>query len=161
MRLLTAIALCLCVFAFGCPKEKRALNGARKAVEVAAETVLTVDKAVAVLYSEASAEALAACETRECYDAQLYHWNKTVVAVAMMKLNLLVVEASLDAWEAGSPNGRDNLRDAAACFLESLVRLEASLNVVGADVPALNNGISLGRDLFGLGGVACPAGASA
>lgn len=143
----------------GCPKEKRALDTARKAVEVAAQTVALVDSEVANLFAGASAEALAACETRACYDAKMRRWDKTVLAVVSMKNSLLLVENALDAWEAGSPNGHNNLLGAAACFTDSLLRLQALLADVGAETPALDQGLSFVDNLFGHGGFACPVGA--
>lgn len=140
----------------GCPKEKRALNAARKSVEVAAQTVRLVDKEVATLYAGAADSCLDASLTREIYDACIARWDKTVQGVASMKQSLLLVEVALDAWEAGSPNGRLDLRGAAACFLETLVRLQGLLDGLGANTPALNSGINYGTDLFGLDGVACP-----
>jgi hypothetical protein len=159
MRLAILCSLALVLLA-GCPREKRALNAARKAVEVAAQTVALVDAEHAAMYLEASSAALELCPDRACYDAHMKRWNKTVLAVSSMKQSLLTVEVALDAWEAGSVNGALNLRGAAACFLETLVRLQDLLTDLGADAPSLNHGISYGSDLFGLGGTACPAGAT-
>lgn len=157
MRLAVLAAVAL-VALTGCPKEKRALSAARKSVEVAAQTVALIDREVADLYAPEAAQCLQAHETREGYQECMKRWDKTVLGVASMKQSLLLVEVALDAWEAGSPNGRDSLRDAAACFLESLVRLQTLLDDLGAETPALDSGIDYGRDLFGLHGVACPSG---
>ena len=157
MRLAILAALSLIVLS-GCPREKRALEVSRKSVEVAAQSVALVDAEVASLYETAAAAALEECADRACYDAEVARWNKTVLAVGTMKRSLLTVEVALDAWEAGSPNGRLALRDAAACFLETLFRLQGLLSELDVRSPGLDQGIGYGVDLFGLDGVACPAG---
>lgn len=154
MRIAILCALSLVLLA-GCPKEKRALNAARKAVEIAAQTVDLVDSEVASLYAEAGTTALAACEDRTCYDSAMRRWDKTVRGVVAMKGSLLLVETSLDAWEAGSPNGRANLLSAAACFLEGLLQLQGLLDGLGVNAPALDHGLEYTEGLFGLNSVAC------
>lgn len=160
MSLRTLIACAaLLVLATGCPKEKRALNASRKAVEVAAQTVDLVDSEFSSLYSGAAPLALEQCETRACYDDKMAKWNKGVLAVASMKQSLLAVEVALDAWEAGSPNGRADLGGAAACFLETLIRLQGLLTDLGVKSPGLDRGIGYGIDLFGFdSGIECPGG---
>lgn len=155
--LLIILSLCALTLA-GCPKERRALNGARKAVEVAAQTVDLIDAEVASLYADAATTALAACETRACYDSALRRWNKTVQAVNSMKFSLLSVENALDAWEAGSPNGHNNLLEAVACFAESLASLSALLTELDVHAPSLDRGLGYIDNLFGSGGLACAVG---
>jgi hypothetical protein len=157
VRTLIACAALLLLVA-GCPKEKRALHAARKSVEVAAQTVALVDSEFSSLYAGSAPEALELCETRECYEERMAKWNRGVVAVASMKQSLLVVEVTLDAWEAGSPNGQLDLRGAAACFLETLIRLQVLLSDLGVNSPGLDRGIGYGLDLFGIEGTACPEG---
>ena len=156
LRLLTLSLIALTLV--GCPKEKRALNAARKAVEVAAQTVDLVDAEVADLYGEASATALRECESRMCYDAALFRWNKTILAVNSMHRSLLLIETSLDAWEAGSPNGHNNLLGAAACFADSLATLSLLLDELDVNAPALDHGLDYVDNLFGTSGFACPVG---
>lgn len=158
VTLFAALAVTVLV-ASGCPREKRALNAARKAVEVAAQTVDLVDAEVADLYGEASAAALGACETRACYDAALRRWDKTVLAVNSMHRSLLLIETSLDAWEAGSPNGHNNLLGAAACFADSLATLSLLLDELDVQAPALDHGLDYVDNLFGTTGFLCPVGA--
>jgi hypothetical protein len=149
MRSSIILLLACSMLLMGCPKEKRALNVARKAVEASAMTVDLIDAEASDLYTEAAASALASCETRVCYDSSMRKWNKTVLAVSSMKRSLLIVEGSLDAWEAGSPNGQNNLLNAAGCFLGSMVELHLLLNDVGARAPALEQGLSFVYNLFG------------
>ena len=137
MRFALVTLLACSMFLVGCPKEKRAINAARKAVEVAAQTVDTVDAEHAALYTDAAATCLASHETSTGYRACVSKWDKTVLAVNSMKLSLLMVENSLDAWEAGSPNGFNNLIGAAACFTDSLLNLQGLLREVGAATPYL------------------------
>jgi hypothetical protein len=158
MRVLLALTLVLSVFLVGCPKEKRALNYARKAVEASALTVDLVDSEVADLYAGAATEALAACDDRACYSAAMRKWDKTVLAVNSMKRSLLIVEGSLDAWEAGSPNGQNNLLNAAGCFLGSMVELHIMLNDLGAKAPALDQGLTFVNNIFGAN-LSCNVGA--
>lgn len=159
MRAHLVILLACSMFLVGCPKEKRALNGARKAVEVAAQTVDLVDAEVAVLYTDASDTAIAECDTLACYDSEMRRWSKTVLAVSSMKTSLLLVENALDAWEVGSPNGHNNLLGAAACFAESLVQLHALLTDLDVKAPALDHGLDYIDNIFGSSGFACPIGA--
>jgi len=151
------LAACAVVLA-GCPKEKRALNAARKAVEVAASTVDLVDAEVSTMYTAAATECLESSDDRPAYETCVRRWNKTVLAVVSMKNSLLLVENSLDAWEAGSPNGRNNLLSAVACFSESLLRLQDILSDLGANTPALDQGLDYVDNLFGHSGFACPIG---
>lgn len=157
MKKLLVLALGLLVLS-GCPREKRALDASRKAVEAAAELVHLVDVEVALEYKLVAEATLAECDTSSCYDEKMGKWNKTVFAVAQMKSSLHVVELALDSWEAGSPNGRDNLRSAAACFLDTLTQLQVLLSDVGAKTSTLTHGLSFARDLFDLEGGACPVG---
>ena len=157
---LQIIALALVALALvGCPRETRALNAARKAVEVAAQTVDLVDAEVAALYRVEADAALEACETRTCYRDKLRRWDKTVVAVVAMKHSLLLVEHSLDTWEAGSPNGQNNLLGAAACFAQALVDLQSLLTELDVNAPALDHGLDYIDNLFGSGSFACTIGA--
>jgi hypothetical protein len=156
-KLFLFAALAVAVLVSGCPKEKRALNGARKAVEIAAQTVDLVDAEVASLYTTASDHLFRYCETQVCYDSGMRRWNKTVVAVNSMKFSLLSVENSLDAWEAGSPNGQNNLLGAVACFAESLVNLSALLDELDVKASALDNGLDYINNLFG-SSLACTVG---
>lgn len=158
MKLYLVLLLALSTLLVGCPKEKRALNAARKAVEAAAQTLDLVDAEQANLYTEAAADALAACETRACYDAAMRRWDKTVLAVNSAKLSLLMVENALDAWEAGSPNGYNSLAGAAACFVESLLDLQRLLRDLDAPTPVLDQGLGYLETLFA-SGYACPVGA--
>lgn len=158
MRLLQISALALLVLAAGCPKEKKALNIARKSVEIAAHTVLLVDLEVSLLYEDARTAALAECAERVCYADKMVRWDKTVLAVDSMKLSLLTLDTALDAWEAGSPNGRDNLLGAAACFVETMVNVQSLLAVLGTDVPIINQGLATVSGMFGSSGIACPTG---
>lgn len=151
-------ALALLVLAAGCPKEKRALNIARKSVEISAQTVLLADLEVSFLYTDAAASALDNCTDRACYDGVMRRWDKTVVAVNSMKVSLLSLETALDAWEAGSPNGQDNLLGAAACFVKTMVNVQVLLAELGTDVPSINQGLATVSGLFGEGGIACPVG---
>ena len=159
MRLVLVALLALSVFMVGCPKERRALDVARKAVEATAQTVDLIDAEAAALYTAAAGEALAACDTRPCYASAMRKWNKTVLAVNSMKLSLLVVENALDAWAAGSPNGQNNLLGAAACFFDSMVDLHILLAELDAPAPVLEQGLDYVRNLFGTSGYACPVGA--
>jgi len=158
MRLLQILALSFLVLAAGCPKEKRALNIARKSVEISAQTVQLADLQVSFLYQDAAETCLASWDTRASYDACIAKWDKTVLAVNAMKISLLSLETALDAWEAGSPNGRDNLLGAAACFVETMVNVQSLLAVLGTDVPAINQGLATVSGMFGEGGIACPQG---
>ncbi len=142
----------------GCPREKRALNGARKAVEIAAQTVDLVDSEVAILYTEAAVDAIVDCVDSECYSSKMRRWDKTVLAVVTMKTSLLLVENTLDVWEAGSPNGRNSLLGAAACFIESMVKLQTLLAGLDVKAPALDSGLNYTDELFGTGGIVCPIG---
>ena len=87
-------------------------------------------------------------------------WDKTVAAVVTMKHSLLTVENSLDAWEAGSPNGQNNLLGAAACFADALVNLHALLTELDVNAPSLTHGLDYIDNLFGASGLACPIGAT-
>jgi hypothetical protein len=156
-RLLVILLACS-VFLVGCPKEKRALNAARKAVEVAAQTVALVDTETANLYRDAANVCLEASSTSPEYVACMVKWDKMVLSVGAMKNSLLLVEHSLDAWEAGSPNGENNLLGAAGCFHESLLRLQAILRDLGVDAPHLDFGLTYISGLF-KGGLTCPIGA--
>lgn len=158
MRFLLALALVFSVLLVGCPKEKRALNYARKAVEASAMTVDLVDSEVADLYADAAADALAACDDRACYDAALRKWNKTVLAVNSMKRSLHIVEGALDAWAAGSPSGQANMLNAAGCFLGSMVELHIMLVDLGAKAPALEQGLNFVNNIFGAN-LSCNVGA--
>lgn len=155
MRFALICTLALSVLLVGCPKEKRAQNHARKAVEAAALTVDLVDAEVADLYQDAAASALVACDERPCYDAAMRRWDKTVLAVNSMKRSLLIVEGALDAWQSGSPNGQANLLGSAGCFLGTMVELHVLLVDLGARAPALEQGLSFVDNLFG-GNLACP-----
>ena len=143
----------------GCPKEKRALDTARKAVEITAQTVDLIDSEVSMLYTEAALLVLSNCSESACYELQMRRWNKTVLAVASMRTSILFIETSLDAWEAGSPNGRNSLLGAAACFIESMFELQILLRGLDANAPALDQGLDYVGDLFGTGAVSCPIGA--
>jgi len=156
--LFSVLAACV-IAASGCPRETRALNAARKAVEVAAMTVDLVDAEVATLYRTEADAALVACETRTCYRNKLRRWDKTVAAVVTMKHSLLIVENSLDTWEAGSPNGQNNLLGAAACFAQALAELQALLTELDVRAPALDHGLEYIDNLFGTGSFACTVGA--
>lgn len=161
MKLRITILALMALVLVGCPREKRALEASRKAVEVAAMTVDLVDQQVASLFLEASSAALEACETRTCYRDLMRKWDKAVIAVVGMKSSLHLVETSLDAWEAGSPIGQSSLLGAAACFLDSLSLLQDLLSDLDVSAPALNHGLDYVDALFGLSGTACPQGASA
>jgi hypothetical protein len=156
-RLLVTLLVCS-LFLVGCPKEKRALNAARKAVEVAAQTVDLVDTETANLYRVAATECLEASSTQKEYSACMVKWDKMVPAVGAMKNSLLLVEHALDAWEAGSPNGENNLLGAAGCLHESLLRLQGILRELGVDAPHLDFGLTYIAGLF-KGGLTCPIGA--
>lgn len=158
MKRLVIMALSLLVLT-GCPREKRAMEVSRKAVEVTAQLVQVVDQQVAGDYALAAAAALEACDTSTCYAGKMNKWNKAIQAVASMKTSLLIVEGSLDAWAAGSPNGAQNMRDAAACFLSTLGQLQRLLSDVGARTSTLAHVLAVGQSLFGLTSDACPAGA--
>lgn len=153
------LALCMLTLA-GCPREKRALEASRRAVEVTAQLVAIVDTEVSTGYTAAANDALVDCSTSDCYRGKMAKWDKTVVAVTTMKSSLLLVETSLDAWEAGSPNGKRNLLDAAACFVDTLVHLQSLLADVGARTATLTHAVAYADALFGLDGSTCPAGAT-
>lgn len=157
MRLALIVLLALSTLLAGCPREKRALNAARKAVEAAAQTVDLVDAEHASLYEAAAEACLEASSTRPEYDACIYKWDKTVLAVSSMKLSLLLVENALDTWEAGSPNGHNNLLSAAGCFTESLLRLQDLLRELDAPTPVLDRGLDYISDIF-KGGLVCSNG---
>lgn len=134
MRFLTAfLAIALLVTATGCPKDKRGLKAARMAVSLAAETVQQVDVSYTLLYEDASLEALAACEEQDCYVELMRRWDKGVRAVEGLKLSLLSVETSLDAWEAGASNAQ--FHEAALCFVASLQTLDALFDSLGVRLP--------------------------
>lgn len=139
----------------GCPKEKRALEVSRKTVELTAQVVVTVDREVATLYAEAAQEALAACETRLCYNGKMENWDKTAKAVAGAQASLKALDTALDVWESGSPNGQQNFLRAAGCLFDTLLHVSSLLDVVGVDVPNLGIAIDLGRNLLGSTGITC------
>lgn len=152
MRVAVLAALAL-VMLSGCPKERRALNAARKAVELSAETVAVVDVEVAAVYTATAEAALAECENavdgRACYAAATRGASRAVQAVKSAKLSLLAIQSALDAWEAGSPNGRANFREAAGCFLHTLIGLDVLLGDLGINLPNLTTTITVGLDLLG------------
>ena len=155
MKRITLTLLCCMVLISGCEREKKAIKTARKALEVAAQTVQLVDEQTADLYTEASLSALEACGTRVCYETEMARWDKMVKASVAMKRSLLTVEIALDAWEAGSPNGSADIRRAAGCFIGAMLELESLIQGLGAEVQGLGIGIQHGKDLFGLTGEEC------
>ena len=148
MRIAILCALSLVLLA-GCPKERRALDASRKAVELSAETLAVVDAEYGRVYAEKAAVALEQCETRGCYRDRMRGLDKGVRAVDTAKLSLLAIQSSLDAWEAGSPNGQTNFRRAAGCFLHTLVGLQHLLVELGVNMPNLETTIQIGIDMLG------------
>lgn len=157
MRFLGCLAFFLLVFAVGCPKEKRAIEAAQKAVELSAETVDVLDVEFNKFQMEAGEQALEECPDSECFYKRMEPYQKGTTVIASMKLSLLTLDSTLEAWEAGSPNGRSNFREAAACFLYTLMRLDQLLEGVGVDLPNLQYAIDTGVDLLGFeDGFTCP-----
>lgn len=148
MTRLIALALCL-VALVGC-REGKGMKAARAAVSMSAQTVAQVDAAFASLYEEAALQALEACEDQACYTDAMRKWDKGVQAVNGMKLSLLAVETSLDAWEAGASNRQ--FHEAALCFLATLQDLDRLFDDLGVALPRdfLQRAIETGLALFNI-----------
>lgn len=115
----------------GCGASVR--DTARDVVVYAAHAGSTIDRSFAQDYARAAAEALQAAESAAEYRAAMEPWDAVTQALATLRGVLLTAESALDSWEAG---GEQRWIPLAGCVLQSLVRLEQTMQVVGLPIPS-------------------------